>query len=62
MQPTSAGQNVILTGYISYSGPGPALGTLTEDTAARVPGLAERFSGICNSVADFFYVSKRESE
>lgn len=38
MQPTSAGQNVILTGYISYSGPGPALGTLTEDTAARVPG------------------------
>lgn len=58
MQPTSAGQNVILTGYISYSGPGPALGTLTEDTAARVPGLAERFSGICNSVADFFMSAK----
>lgn len=58
MQPTSAGQNVILTGYISYSGPGAALGTLTEDTAARVPGLAERFSGICNSVADFFMSAK----
>lgn len=51
MNPTPAGQNVILIGYTSS---GVELGTLTEGTAARVPGLAERFNGICNSVADFF--------
>lgn len=55
MNPTPAGQNVILIGYTS---PGIELGTLTEGTAARAPGLAERFSGICNSVADFFISAK----
>lgn len=58
MQPVSAGQNVILTGYISYNGPGVALGTLTEDTTARVPGLAERCSSIRNSAAEFFAEAK----
>ncbi|GAA0330329.1 hypothetical protein L9H26_06760 [Morganella psychrotolerans] len=54
MQPNTVGQPVVLTGYISFHGPGAAIGTLTEDTSPRCPGLSEKFSDIKNSATEFF--------
>ena len=54
MQPNTIGQPVILTGYISFHGPGAAIGTLTEEVSPRCPGLSEKLSDIKNSAAEFF--------
>ncbi|RUT65956.1 hypothetical protein CKG00_05750 [Morganella morganii] len=58
MQPVSAGQNIRLTGYISYQGTGGAVGELKESESVKQSGLSERFTEIRNSAAEFFTVVK----
>lgn len=45
---------VVLTRYVSFRGSGFAVGPLKDDTSPRCPGLSEKFSGIKNSVTEFF--------
>lgn len=54
MQPTQAGQNIRLTGYISYQGTGGMIGELKESASVKQPGLSERLTEIRNSAAEFF--------
>lgn len=58
MQPVSAGQNVRLTGYISYRGTDGMIGGLKESASVKQSGLAERFTEIRNSTARFFTAVK----
>lgn len=52
MQPTSAGQNVMLTGYISHQEIADM--KFKEPVSIRSPGLSERLTEIRNSTAAFF--------
>ena len=56
MQPTSAGQNVMLTGYISHQEIADM--KLKEPVSIRSPGLSERLTEIRNSAAEFFTAVK----
>lgn len=58
MQPVSTGQNVRLTGYISYQGTDSMIGDLKESASVKQSGLSERFTEIRNSTAEFFTVVK----
>lgn len=58
MQPASAGQNVRLTGYISYQGTDAMIGDLKESASVKQSGLSERFTEIRNSAAEFFTAVK----
>ncbi|MBT0518531.1 hypothetical protein [Morganella morganii] len=58
MNPTPAGQNVILTGYVSYQSTDSMIGDLQESASVKQPGLFERFTEIRNSAAEFFTAVK----
>ena len=58
MEPVSTGQNVRLTGYISYQGTDGMIGDLKESASVKQSGLAERFTEIRNSAAEFFTAVK----
>lgn len=58
MQPVSTGQNVRLTGYISYQGTDGMIGDLKESASVKQSGLSERFTEIRNSAAEFFTAVK----
>lgn len=58
MEPVSTVQNVRLTGYISYQGTDGMIGDLKESASVKQSGLAERFTEIRNSAAEFFTAVK----
>ncbi|HHN8371605.1 TPA: hypothetical protein ACRRXW_000447 [Morganella morganii] len=58
MQPVSTGQNVRLTGYISYQGTDAMIDDLKESASVKQSGLSERFTEIRNSAAEFFTAVK----
>ncbi|EPB5146459.1 TPA: hypothetical protein RG728_002227 [Morganella morganii subsp. morganii] len=58
MYPISTGQNIRLTGYISYQGTDGMIGDLKESASVKQSGLSERFTEIRNSAAEFFTAVK----
>ena len=58
MQSVSTGQNVRLTGYISYQGTDGMIGDLKESASVKQSGLSERLTEIRNSAAEFFTAVK----